>query len=208
VSQDSGDGRIAGGQVTVVWDSFEVLDNGSQLQSDRLPLGGVGTSVAPDKPLPIPIDDFVNEVQTATVTYTTPATAADTFTLTFDGATTNPLPANATAAAVQTELNNLATIGGAVGGNVTVTANTTTVNGTATTVYTITFGGTLAGTDVNQITGAGAGTAQVTTATTTDGKSVTKVDFTVNITDGRFIDLRDLDVRLALQHANTEQLRI
>ena len=59
-----------------------------------------------------------------------------TFTLTFNGQTTTDLPVDATAAQVQTALNALASIGG-VGGTATVTQNGN--------VYTVVFGGTLAG---------------------------------------------------------------
>ena len=71
---------------------------------------------------------------------------AGTFTLTFNGQTTVALAFNATAAAVQTALNNLSTIGGLlpVPGSVTVTLSGT--------IYTITFGGSLTGVSVPPIT--------------------------------------------------------
>ncbi|MCS7271227.1 MAG: hypothetical protein NZ703_09085, partial [Gemmataceae bacterium] len=59
-----------------------------------------------------------------------------TFTLTFNGFTTVPLPYNATAAAIQAALNALPSIGG-IGGNVTVTQSGS--------VFTVIFGGTLKG---------------------------------------------------------------
>jgi autotransporter-associated beta strand protein len=78
-----------------------------------------------------------SEVQTLQV-----IASAGTFTLTFNGQTTNPLPFNAGLGVVQTALNSLTTIGG-VGGSVTV--------GGSIGNYTITFGGTLANTDVSQL---------------------------------------------------------
>lgn len=65
-------------------------------------------------------DVGVAELQRVTVV---PAVGPNqgTFTLTFDGATTPVLAANATAAQIQTALNNLPTIGGPVGGFVIVT---------------------------------------------------------------------------------------
>ena len=73
--------------------------------------------------------------------------ASGTFTLTFNGQTTSSLAFDATAAAVQTELNGLSSIGG-VGGSAAVTQ--------AGGVYTVTFGGTLTGPQP-QLTASGAG---------------------------------------------------
>ena len=78
---------------------------------------------------------------------------ADTFTLTFDGETTNDIADDATAATVKTELEGLANIGA---GNVDVTGN-------AGGPYTVEFKGTLAKQDVSLITGvATTGTVTVT----------------------------------------------
>jgi uncharacterized repeat protein (TIGR01451 family) len=97
----------------------------------------------------------VNEVQTVTI-----SGGAGTFSLTFNGQTTGALAFNATAAAVQTALAGLSSIGG-VGGSVTVVAG----GG----VYTVTFGGTLAFTDVASMTATGAGGASAVVATVNDG---------------------------------------
>jgi autotransporter-associated beta strand protein len=78
-----------------------------------------------------------SEVQTLQV-----IASAGTFTLTFNGQTTNPLPFDASGFVIQSALNSLTTIGG-IGGSVTVT----NVPGG----FTITFGGTLANTNVSQL---------------------------------------------------------
>jgi uncharacterized repeat protein (TIGR01451 family) len=95
-----------------------------------------------------------SEVQAVTVTGTT-----GTFTLTFNGQTTNPLAFNATAAQVQTELNNLSSIGPT--GSVAVTQSGST--------YTITFGGSLANQNVAQLTASGSGGATATASTVMNG---------------------------------------
>ncbi len=82
----------------------------------------------------------LSAVQTLSVFQT-----SGTYNLTFNGQTTVAIPFNATAAQVQTALQNLSNIGP---GNVTVT-DRTTINGT---VYTITFTGSLANTLEPQIT--------------------------------------------------------
>ena len=81
------------------------------------------------------------------------------FTLTFNGATTAPLPSNATAAQIQTALNNLSTIGGASGW-VTVTGGTSGLvtqasNTTPITITTPSTAGLVAGDQVtiNDLTG-------------------------------------------------------
>ncbi|GEM_PF-1047857 len=103
-----------------------------------------------------------NEVQTVTV-----AGIAGTFTITFNGDTTNSMPFNETAANVQTQLNILPSILNA-GGSVTVSL--------AGGVYTITFiGGTLAGVDQPQVTALGVLGATATVATVTDGAAGTTV---------------------------------
>src|SRR5215471_14292776 len=92
------------------------------------------------------------------------AAAGGTYTLTFGAATTPALAYNATDADIQSALNALATIGGA-GGSVTVAAGL------------ITFGGTLAGTNVAAITlAAGALTSGVTVLTESDGDPVALVN--------------------------------
>jgi hypothetical protein len=113
-----------------------------------------------------------SEVQTITVSGT-----SGTFTLTFNGQTTGALPFNVPAsggsgatASVQNALSALSTVGS---GNVTVTGN----NGGP---FTVTFKGTLAGTNQPQITGAGTGGASVTTATVQDGG---QADINGNVTN-------------------------
>ena len=89
----------------------------------------------------------ISNVQTVTVTG-----GSGTFTLMFNGQSTSSLAFNATAGAVQSQLNALSTIGG-VGGSVSVSLSAG--------VYTVTFGGTLTGPQP-QMTGSGAGGATVT----------------------------------------------
>jgi hypothetical protein len=105
-----------------------------------------------------------NEVQTVTING---APTGGTFTLTFGGQTTAALARNASAADVQAALQALSSIGA---GNVTVT-------GSAGGPYTVTFVGTLGGTNVAQMTAAhtftGGTTPGVTVATTTAGGAST-----------------------------------
>jgi hypothetical protein len=94
----------------------------------------------------------VNEVQTVTITNA----VGGVFTLTFAGQTTTDIAWGSTSLTVQRALEALSTIGT---GNVTVTGPT---NG----VYTVEFKGTLAGTNVAQMTGSASGLiAQAATAT-------------------------------------------
>ena len=98
--------------------------------------------------------DQNGDVVTATATNGAPGTPevqtlkvllpAGTFTLTFNGSTTAPLPYNATSAQVEAALNALPSLLG-VGGTVGVSL--------ASGVYTVVFGGTLANANVQQITG-------------------------------------------------------
>jgi hypothetical protein len=108
-----------------------------------------------------PYSGTTDEKQSVTVTG---APTGGTFTLTYSGQTTAAIAYNATAAAVQTALAALSNIGA---GNVTVTG----ANGGP---YTVAFVGTLANTDVAQMTASGAGltggtSPGVTVATTTAG---------------------------------------
>ncbi|MET7395612.1 hypothetical protein ABZS66_19190 [Dactylosporangium sp. NPDC005572] len=103
------------------------------------------------------------EVQTVTITGTP---TGGTYTLTFNGQTTAAIPYNATAAQVKTALEALSTIGA---GNVTTAGGPHP--GTA---VTVTFVGTLANTNVAQMTANSAGltggsTPTVTVTTTTAG---------------------------------------
>lgn len=89
------------------------------------------------------------------------------FTLTFSGQTTAAIAAAAPAADVQAALEALSTIGA---GNITVA-------GAAGGPYTVTFGGTLAGTDVAQMTATPTGgTGTVTVATSTTGGADASAD--------------------------------
>jgi large repetitive protein len=99
----------------------------------------------------------VQEVQTLLLT----GSPNGTFSLTFEGQNTPQFSATAPAVTVQAALNNLSTIGGPVGGSVAVK-----LTGSK---YTLTFGGTLAGVNVPQVTGTGFGGATVTASTVSDG---------------------------------------
>lgn len=122
-----------------------------------------GTDYTPNVTLDISLFTAasVNEIQTVTITG---SPTGGSFTLTFNAQTTAAIAWNATAAAVQTALQALSTIGA---GNVSVTGGP----GPAT-PYSVTFIGTLAGLNVAQMTASGAGltggttpAAAVTTAT-------------------------------------------
>jgi len=77
-----------------------------------------------------------------------------TYTLTFNGQTTNSLPFDATAAQIQTALNALSTIGG-VGGNITVSQTVISFfNGDKQISSVVSFGGTLSGSNQPLMTAA------------------------------------------------------
>jgi large repetitive protein len=101
------------------------------------------------------------EIQKVTINATG---SAGSFTLSFNGQTTDPiahpLAYNATAGQVAAALNALLTIGG-VGGSVNVTQSAN--------VYTVTFGGTLLGLNLPQMTGTGANGVSVAVATFANG---------------------------------------
>jgi hypothetical protein len=103
---------------------------------------------------------FANEVQTLTLSGAT----GGTFTLSFESQTTFPIPYNATAAQVQTALGNLSAIGS---GNVAVSGSA------AGGPYTVEFKGSLAQTNVPQLTADSSALtpsgATLTPATTTPG---------------------------------------
>lgn len=109
---------------------------------------------------PTSLTSFTNEVQTVTITGTP---TGGTFTLTYAGQITAGIAYNANAAAVQSALEALSNIGV---GDVTVTGGP----GPGT-PFTVTFTGTLAATDVAQMTASGAaltgGTAPAVNVTTT-----------------------------------------
>jgi autotransporter-associated beta strand protein len=102
-----------------------------------------------------------------------------TFTLTFNGQTTPALSSSATVAQVQTALNALSSIGG-VSGSVTVSLDTTTAT-TPTDVltyniYTIIFGGLLAGLDQPLLSAIGLGGATASASRVADGGIGTQVN--------------------------------
>ncbi len=106
-----------------------------------------------------PGDAPLDERQTVTV-----AADAGTFTLTFMGATTDPIAATASAATVQTELNALSSIGGE-GASVTVTGGPGSPSGAS--PYVVTFdSGIYAGADVEQMT------VEATTLSTAVGQTL------------------------------------
>lgn len=111
------------------------------------------------------------EVQTISLGSAT----AGSITITFNGQTTSSLPFNSTAAAVQTALQALSTIGS---GNVTVTG------GPLPALITLTFGGVFTGVDVPQVTvtptGLTGGTVAVATTTQGDGGSFELVSAITN----------------------------
>lgn len=112
-------------------------------------------------------DGKSNEIQTLTITGTP---TGGTWTATYAGQTTAAIAYNATAATVRTALEALSTVGY---GNVDVT-------GAAGGPYTVTFRGSLAGTNVAQMTASGAGltggsSPAVAVATSSAGAQVTFV---------------------------------
>ena len=118
------------------------------------PSGGEFTNVASSATFAV---GAVNEVQSLTISGT-----SGTYTLTFNGHTTAALAFNATAVQVQFALDALSSIGG-VGGSVSITESGGSIN--------VTFGGTLAATNVSQITATGVGGTSVIVNTTTNGQS-------------------------------------
>jgi len=129
-----------------------VVQSGAALEIDRDPNTLNPVTVATE-------NLTLNGPGTPSVQALTVSGTSGAFNLTFNGKTANGLPYNATAAVVQSNLNGLSSIGG-VGGSVSV-AETTTAAGN---VFTVVFGGSLAGLDVPLMTALGTGG---TTATTT-----------------------------------------
>ncbi len=107
------------------------------------------------------IFDAIPEIQTVTVG----GSSSGTFTLTFGGSTTGSLSHNSTAAEVQAALNALPSLADQ---DASVTVTKTTQGGNV--VFRITFGGTLAGYDVPQLTAAASGGATVTVTTVQEGR--------------------------------------
>jgi autotransporter-associated beta strand protein len=129
--------------------------NGAALELDGDPNGTGASITVPGKPVTLN-GPGTPDVQTVTINGTT-----GSFTLTFNKQTTIALGPTAGAGAVQSALNNLSSIKN-VGGSVSVALETTAAGN----VYTILFGGSLAGTDQSQITASANGglTAVVSTA--------------------------------------------
>ena len=145
-------------------------------------VGPRGVSTSTGYPLPageelaIPIEDPSKVYIVATPGSNCQQTVAlagqisgDTFTLTFDGATTTPIAVNANGATVQAALVALSTIGA---GNVTVAD---TAGGPP---YTVTFTGALAKQDVDTMTGTGSGVNEKQNVTITDSVAGDKVVLT------------------------------
>lgn len=124
-----------------------LVNNGGPTQTHTLLAGSPALNAGMGSPR--------SEVQTITVTG-----ASGSFTFTFGGETTAALAFDAAAADVQSFLNALAPIGG-IGGAVSVSK--------AGAVYTITFGGALANTNVDKFIVATVGGASATVSTLTDG---------------------------------------
>ncbi|MCX5000998.1 hypothetical protein [Streptomyces longwoodensis] len=141
----------------------------SAYQPDRKLKSGIPLGKNTTTGLYEPYNAVTNEVQTATITG---GPTGGTFTLTFSSQTTAAIAYNATAAAVQTALENLSNINP---GDVTVTGN-------AGGPYTITFGGQYLGDNVASITATasltGGTSPGVTMATTTAGGTATASDGT------------------------------
>lgn len=129
-----------------------------------------------------------NEVQRATITGTP---TGGTFTLTYAGQTTAGIAYNAASAAVQTALENLSNL---APGDVVVTGGP----GPGT-PYTFTFGGTLAGTDVAQMTATGSftGGTTPTIAVTTITPGVAPVAGAMSTPVSTSVALRTMIVDLA-----------
>ena len=129
---------------------------------------------------PTPSGTSSNEVQTVTITGTP---TGGTFVLDFNGAPTTDIAYNANAAAVQSALQALSTVGA---GNATVTGGP----GPGT-PYTITFAGSLAAAQVPQIVAVGnftgGTTPTITVATTTQGAAGSLLTITDDTTGQRDI---------------------
>ncbi len=138
-------------------------------------VGPTGVTTSTGYPLPageelsIPIEDpsmicvaatpAADQQQTITLAGDIPG---DTFTLTFRGATTTPIATNANAAAVQSALVALSTIG---------TGNCTVTDTGGVDPYTATFVGTLAKQDVDLMTAVGSGVNEKQTVAIDDATS-------------------------------------
>ncbi len=125
--------------------------------------------------------------------------SAGTFTLTFNGATTDPLPFNATAAEVQDALNALSSIGG-VGGSVAVVRNPERGND-----FFVSFStGTLAAQDQPLMTGSGSGGATAFVTPVSDSGPLPAVDQRgfLRVVNGR-VDIGAFEFAAPIAVANT-----
>ena len=135
-----------------------VVLNGAALEIDRDPnLNPVTVSTE---------DLTLNGPGTSSVQALTVSGTAGAFNVTFNGKTVNGLPFNVGAGGIQAALDGLPSVGG-VGGSVSV-AETTTAAGN---VFTIVFGGKLAGVDVPLMTAVGSGGTTVMTTLVRHGGS-------------------------------------
>ncbi|MFO0936555.1 MAG: autotransporter-associated beta strand repeat-containing protein, partial [Gemmataceae bacterium] len=149
---------------------------GGTLANQNLPQIVVSTVVVDTT---TPGTSAVSEVQTVQVIAT-----GGQFTLTFNGQTTTPLAVGASALTVQNALNALSTIGGS-GNTGSVTVNSSAITGG--TLYTITFGGSLANTDVPQLVPTDLTTGiQLFGTTKTDGMGAERQTVTIVATNGTF----------------------
>ncbi len=144
--------------VTQVGNSYVIVFGGTLagFNTSQMAATGSGGTTASVTTTANGVPNLISEVQTVDLG----ASSAGTFTLTFNGQTTASLAFNATAATVESALNGLPSIGG-VSGSVAVLQSGAT--------YTVTFGGTLEGTDVSQMTATGSGGATAAVTTTTEG---------------------------------------
>jgi len=127
-----------GGASVVVTSNGTFVLPGGAIEVDGDPIG-VGNSLTVSGEGLTVSGNGAPEVQQVSIT----GAASAGFTLSFNGSKATSLLIGASAGQVTTALNGLSTIGN-VGGNVTVTSQTTTSGSLSTTVYTIILGGTLA----------------------------------------------------------------
>jgi autotransporter-associated beta strand protein len=156
--QDPATAPVPASSLTKVGPGTVVLPNANTYTGETVVNGGIlnvrNTSA---------LGGNASEVQSVTLTGAT----TGSFTLTFNGQTTGSLSATSTPAQVKAALEGLSTIGGA-GGTVTVSLSGS--------VYTITFGGALASTNLPQMTAAGSAAAVATVVTVADGAGGTTVN--------------------------------
>lgn len=153
--------HVKRGGVTLDSSQVDADENGDKI----IPAGTFITPGTADPDKYVPYDGLTDERQTVTVTG---SPTGGTFTLTFDGETTDPIAFDADAQEVEFRLESLGTVG----------ADNVEVSGNAGGPYVVEFRGDLADTDVAEITASGAGltggtTPSVTVATGTAGGAST-----------------------------------